>query len=99
MGMDAQAWLDLAPGWLFAVIRDAIVVADARGEIAHWNQAAEALFGFSSADMLGQPLEGVIPDVTRAPQWASMIANTSAGPGGTRPSLELFARRKDGTDL
>ena len=40
---DGDGWLDLAPGWLFASIRDAVVVARAdTGRIALWNPATSS---------------------------------------------------------
>jgi PAS domain S-box-containing protein len=37
-------------------VRDAIVVWDLAGKITYWNPAAEALFGCSSEERLGQPV-------------------------------------------
>ena len=52
-----DGWLDLEPGWLFASIRDAVVVTDAEtNRIVLWNPAAVELLGFQSADVLGRPL-------------------------------------------
>ena len=40
---------------------DAIVVADAAGRIGLFNPAAEKIFGYESAEVLGQPLDLLIP--------------------------------------
>ena len=65
----AGGWLDLGAGWLFASIRDAVVVADAgSGRIALWNPAATELFGFTSEDVLGLALPELIADLQEAPQ-------------------------------
>ena len=40
---------------IFASVRDAIVVTDPAGTITFWNAGAVTLFGWSAAEMLGQP--------------------------------------------
>ena len=51
-----DGWLDLGPGWLFASIRDAVIVADAEtGRIALWNPAATQLLGFASEEASACP--------------------------------------------
>ena len=42
---------------------DAIVVADGEGRITLFNPAAEKIFGYESRQVLGQPLERLIPGV------------------------------------
>jgi PAS domain S-box-containing protein len=42
-------------------LSDAVVVADADGNIAFWNLAAETLFGWSAAEAIGKSLELIIP--------------------------------------
>ena len=59
--------LDLAA--LVAAAGDAIVVADAEGHIRLWNAAAERIFGFPAADVLGQSLDLIIPERYRARHW------------------------------
>ncbi|OGA51847.1 MAG: hypothetical protein A3G25_21750 [Betaproteobacteria bacterium RIFCSPLOWO2_12_FULL_63_13] len=40
---------------------DAIVIADGSGAIVGWNPAAERMFGYSQAELIGQPLTLVLP--------------------------------------
>jgi PAS domain S-box-containing protein len=41
---------------------DAIVTTDMQGKVRQWNAAAETLFGYTSAEMTGQPVINVIPE-------------------------------------
>lgn len=45
---------------------DAIVLADADGSILSWNSAAERLFGYPAAEILGQSLTRIMPERYRA---------------------------------
>jgi PAS domain S-box-containing protein len=47
---------------------DAIVVVDDRGEICLVNRQTEALFGYQRSELLGQPLEILIPERFRREQ-------------------------------
>jgi PAS domain S-box-containing protein len=40
-------------------ISDAVIVMNTHGIVADWNPAAERIFGYSKAEMLGQPLQRV----------------------------------------
>ena len=48
---------------------DAIIYADRQGRIARWDAAAQALFGFSAEEALGQSLDLIIPEPLRAAHW------------------------------
>ena len=41
---------------------DAVVTADARGDIVSWNRGAQAIFGFTADEVLGTPLVLLFPD-------------------------------------
>jgi PAS domain S-box-containing protein len=56
-----QAVIEQAP--------DAMIFADREGAIRIWNQAAEAMFGYSSAEVLGKSLDVMIPERLRAAHW------------------------------
>jgi PAS domain S-box-containing protein len=45
---------------------DGVIVADPQGDIAYWNDGAQRLFGWSSDEAVGQPLEIIIPERLRA---------------------------------
>ncbi|MGN7613442.1 PAS domain S-box protein, partial [Magnetococcales bacterium HHB-1] len=46
---------------------DAIISADAKGEISTWNRGAQLLFGYKKKEVLGKPLTILIPKHLRAP--------------------------------
>jgi PAS domain S-box-containing protein len=76
---------------------DAIVIVDADGRIAMVNQQAERVFGYERAELLGQPIEILLPEQFRAAHVGHR-QTYSAAPQ-TRPmgiGLELYGRRKDG---
>ena len=61
-----------------------IVSADARGMLVFANRAVEAMFGWAADELIGQPIERLIPSVFR---------------DGTNPAggLDLVGTRKDGS--
>lgn len=53
----------------FEMLADAVVVADRRGVICLWNQAATALFGWTARHAVGQTLDLIIPEKYRDRHW------------------------------
>jgi PAS domain S-box-containing protein len=79
---------------------DAIVTATEDGRIALVNSQAERLFGYSREELLGQPIELLVPARYRHGHVQHRAGYTQAP--RTRPmglGLELFGRRKDGTEV
>ena len=58
---------------------DAVIFADQTGTIRRFNRAAEALFGFSAADALGQSLDLIVPEHLRGPHWRGFDAAMKSG--------------------
>lgn len=91
---DQQLWglLEAAP--------DAMVVVNADGEIVLVNVQTERLFGYPRAEMLGRPLEMLLPERFRV-RHAGHLGRYAAAPGvramGT--NLELLGRRRDGSEI
>lgn len=48
---------------------DAIIFSDPDGKIRVWNRGAEALFGYSPAEVLGESLDVIIPQRLRSAHW------------------------------
>jgi len=90
--------LDLAQ--LFNVLGDAVVVADAKGNIVGWNAAATRIFGFSEAEALGHSLTLIIPERLR--HRHNVGFDKSMETGTTRYGTQLLkvpATHKDGRTL
>ncbi len=75
---------------------DAIVSKRLDGTITSWNAAAERLFGYSSAEAVGQPIGLVIPP-DRIAEEHTLLGRVAAGERVER--YETRRRRKDGTDV
>lgn len=67
---------------------DAIVVAGRDGTIRFWNAAAEATFGHSAAQAMGQSLDLIIPENLRARHWQGY--DTVMASGTTRYGTDLL---------
>jgi formate hydrogenlyase transcriptional activator len=85
---------------LFEFSPDAVLVVDHEGTILRANQQTESMFGHTRADLIGQPVELLLPERFRPghPRHRSAYAAQSH----TRPmgaSLDLHGLRKDGTEF
>jgi PAS domain S-box-containing protein len=79
---------------------DAMVVVDERGTIAFVNTQTEALFGYTRDELLGQPIEILIPERFRTAHIAHrsrFLAEPRARPMGS--GLELFGRKKSAEEF
>ena len=94
---------DFGIGRLFSAIRDAVIVADAEsGAIVLWNPGAEALFGYSVVEMIGRPVDLLVPASFKDRHRAGITRYARTGHGPIIDSgapVELLARRKDGTQI
>ena len=79
---------------------DAILFSDREGIIRLWNRGAEAMFGYSAAEAIGQSLDLFIPENLRGRHWEGYHKVMASGV--TRYGTELLAAPgicKDGTRL
>jgi len=85
---------------LFEVSPDAIFVTDSRGMICAANPRAEQLFGHTEEELIGQPIEFLIPSRYHATHPAHR-ENFEAHPRARQmgASLNLFGLRKDQTEF
>ena len=80
---------------------DALVMIDGEGRTLLWNPAAERMFGYTAAEMLGQPVHDLLaPDDLRQRFLANFPAFQKTGQGAAIGKVvELTARRKDGSEF
>jgi PAS domain S-box-containing protein len=94
---------DLGMGHLFESVRDAVIVADANtGSMVLWNPAAEAIFGYSTAEALGMSVEELVPDYLKARHRAGMAGYRDTGHAryiDSNTALDLPAVRKSGEEI
>jgi PAS domain S-box-containing protein len=79
---------------------DAIVSADSDGKIVYFNPAAERVFGYSAADIAGQPLTLLMPDRFRDAHRQGFHRFLSTGEAHViGKTVELAGKRKDGREF
>jgi PAS domain S-box-containing protein len=82
--------LELAP--------DGLMVVDARGAIQLANARCEELFGYSRQELIGQPVEALVPDEIRShPPALREEFHRAPAPREMGSGRELLGRRKDGS--
>jgi diguanylate cyclase (GGDEF)-like protein/PAS domain S-box-containing protein len=77
---------------LLAATVDAMFVVDERGTVVGLNPEAERLFGFTEAELLGEPLDQIIPSRFQK------LTGSPGSPPNVAP-VSLFARKRDGTEF
>jgi PAS domain S-box-containing protein len=85
---------------LFEFSPDAILVIDEKGKITEANAQVDSFFGYSRAELIGKTVELLIPEKFRQEhpghrkEYSAQPRVRAMGAG-----LELYARRKDGTEF
>jgi PAS domain S-box-containing protein len=88
----ARSALDAAP--------DAMIIIDQRGAILFANRQLSALFGYEHDEVIGKPIELLMPDrfrdrhVAHRDEYVKTLTVRAMGTG-----LDLYARRRDGTEF
>ena len=88
----AESLLELAP--------DAMVIVNGDGTVQLVNAALESLFGFTREELVGQPVELLIPvryHARHPDHRAGFFAEPRSRPMGA--GLDLWGRRKDGVEF
>jgi PAS domain S-box-containing protein len=81
---------------LVASSRDAILGVNRKGTIIFWNKGAEQTFGYSTEEILGQPVTRLMSEKHREGHTKGLKASLSGNCGGTE-TIEFEALRKDGS--
>jgi PAS domain S-box-containing protein len=96
--------LRLSEHWLTGILDiagDAIVSLDKTQKIILFNQFAEKIFGYSAAEIIGQPLDLLLPDrfVQIHRQHVSGFDQGTMASRKMGNRQEIFGRRKDGSEF
>jgi PAS domain S-box-containing protein len=75
---------------------DAIISKDTNGVITSWNKSAERMFGYTAAEIIGQPVTMLIP-IDRLDEEPKILARIRRGERVDH--FETVRRRKDGALL
>jgi two-component system NtrC family sensor kinase len=82
-------------------ISDALVAVDEQGLVVTFNPAAEKLFGYARSEMIGRPLDCLLPERFRSRHHQAIARYFADGTSGHvvgRP-IELPALRSDGAEI
>jgi len=85
---------------ILEAVSEAILLINEAGIIVSVNRKTEEMFGYSREDVLGRPLEMLLPERFRSPHAdhrAAYFRDPHVRPMGQ--GLNLLARRRDGTDF
>jgi PAS domain S-box-containing protein len=88
----ARSVLDAAP--------DALIIVDAAGAVRFANRQASVLFGYAHDDLIGQPVERLLPERFRARHVGDregFFAAPRVRPMGS--GLALYGQRRDGSEF
>jgi PAS domain S-box-containing protein len=79
---------------------DAIISIDSAGKIVFWNDGAATIFGFSGAEMIGQPLSRVMPERYRGDHQKGLERVVSTGASRIiGKTIEMVGLGKDGGEV
>lgn len=96
--------IKVTEAWFRGIIEsapDGMLVADAQGQIVLTNQQIEAMFGYAPGELVGRPIETLVPTAIRPGHPA--LRNGYMAEGGTREmgasNRKLRGMRKDGSEF
>jgi PAS domain S-box-containing protein len=86
---------------ILEIASDAIISVDANQRITLFNQGAEKIFGYTAEEVIGQPLDLLLPERFTAMhrQHVSGFAQSGGRARRMGERSEIFGRRKDGSDF
>jgi PAS domain S-box-containing protein len=86
---------------ILAIAADAIITVDEAQRIVHFNRGAEEIFGYAEREMLGRPLEHLIPERFRAVHDGHVARFATSGETARRMGerREVYGLRRDGTEF
>ena len=88
------------PAAIFEAVPDALAVVDESGRFVRVNRRIETMFGYTSDELIGQPVEMLLPDRHRERHGIhreQYVAHPTTRPMGT--GREFVGRRKDSSEF
>jgi PAS domain S-box-containing protein len=95
------AWLEALNHAILSSALDCIITMDARGRVLEFNPAAERVFGYTRAEVIGQELaELIIPPILRDRHRRGIAHYLATGEGPVLDRrIEINALRADGSEI
>lgn len=86
---------------IFRAVPDALIAVDADRRIILFNESAERVFGYGSGELIGQPLETLLPDrfTARHGELVGEFAESSEKTRSLNKRQGIFGRRKSGEEF
>lgn len=86
---------------ILEIASDAIISLDSSQHITLFNQGAEKIFGYTASEVLGQPLDLLLPNrfATAHHQHISNFGESASNARRMGERREIFGRRKDGSEF
>ena len=83
---------------IVALAADAIISVDDQYRITLFNTAAERIFGYEPSEVLGQPLDSLLPEASRARHHEHLVAFRQSPTEGRRMGErgQIWGRRRSG---
>jgi PAS domain S-box-containing protein len=97
MGAQMSHLADYAAAGLLDAAPDAMVCADRDGHLLLVNSRAEEIFGYHRDDLVGRPLEILVPEAARAVHRELRAVYAAAPRPRAMGTMALAARRRDGS--
>ncbi|PZO09706.1 MAG: hypothetical protein DCF25_21450 [Leptolyngbya foveolarum] len=83
-------------GGILETAGEAIISIDEQHSVVLFNQSAEKTFGYTPSEIIGEPLERLLPEVVRQTHQ-QYVRSFAQEPGASRPmNRDMVAKRKNG---
>ena len=90
-----REWTDV----LLQQMTDGVIVCDLAGRITGFNRAAEQIYGYSAADVLGKSIVLLVPEEERPQDVARMLEKLSRRVAQNASARDVHGLHRDGREL
>lgn len=86
---------------ILSLAAEAIVTVDEEQRILYFNKGAEEIFGYSAEELMGQPLDRLLPPRLRGShrRSAALFGASGSGPRAMGRDREIVGRHRDGHEF